>query len=172
MFPSLRAWGYAIKLFFPAYVCGIVVWTFTCWMFLIVSTLLTIASVEKAVVLLLISLGLLPVGVIFYIVLKAIYRLILKVFWSNPPVFLAPGRTFRSAITAYTILTIGALPLALLYTLLLSLEVGVEMSLQYEIIKHPDHLARFLIHNAWLWVITVAYVRHWLSPKLKQIEKS
>lgn len=162
-FPSFKTWCSALRLSILAY-SGIVLFPFYAWCYFLFSLLLLFASgfqIDSCLLLMAITLAFLIIGFLFYIAIKVLFRFILWILWSKPPEWLLPAISMRVNLHKYTVLSASALPLAIIFMLIIAVEVNIEMLTQVEIIKHKDFVANLLMRFFWLWFIASAYLLHW-----------
>lgn len=171
-FPSFRAWRSALRLSILAYL-GIMVFPFYAWFSVLLSVICLITTEFQSNTLWLTFLGtaiiLLIVGFVFYIAIKALFRLVLWILWSEPPKWLLPAKSIKVNLHKYAVLSAATLPLVVIFTLIITVETHVEITTGVEIIKHKDFLVNLLMRFFWLWLLSSAYLLHWFPLRTKPL---
>lgn len=171
-FPSFRAWCSALRLSILAYL-GIMVFPFYAWLSVLLSVICLITTEFQSNTLWLTFLGtaiiLLIVGFVFYIAIKALFRLVLWVLWSKPPKSLLPAKSIKVNLHKYAVLSVATLPLVVIFALVISAETHIELTTGVEIIKHKDFIVNLFMRFFWLWLLVSAYLLHWFPLRTKPL---
>ncbi|KAM3101035.1 hypothetical protein ACKFKF_10345 [Phormidesmis sp. 146-12] len=117
--PYPICWLRAISLAIPTYF-GVIVFAAWFWLVFILGSVIVVASLatnslkpELLLFLFGFSLACLAGGLVWYLALKVMYVIFLKLFWSTPPYWLSPSRKWSELLYSMVITTIATLPVVL-----------------------------------------------------------
>jgi hypothetical protein len=175
--PGSRHWWKAVWLFLAAYAGGVVIPTFLFWYLLPIGAVLSFVSLTDAgielwlpgLIVFLLALCLF-LGWLWYYALSCLCYAALKIFWSNPPKFLAVSLHWKSVTRNFGTIAISSIPLALVILLRVGGRAYFEVVLEdwseqpvNLVEKYP--LSEWLVKLSWLWFITAVYASQLLQPR-------
>lgn len=170
--PRPRAWIQAIKLTVPAYLCFNLLYMMLFWeVFWVALIQLPIDRLLSARILGS-GLGILGLGLLWFLGLNGIYAVILRLLWSSPPQRFRIPPFHRLVLRDFGVLLLSAFPLVLLGLLLnrsllldgLRDSTLADPSVLYRphyyqnyYYSYRDRYVEFFLGISWAWVIIAAY---------------
>lgn len=157
--PSLKSWTLAIRLAIPAYGLATVVPAFEVWRFFLLGTLLSFSGIEGLLFLFAISLLYLLLALLWFLFWAGAYSLLLKLLWSDPPVWLRLPKTPVLVNRDFGVLVTSVLPIAIAFLI----HVGLRLSLAYNLPTIESFrltYETFLLNFSWLWFISAVFLYH------------
>jgi hypothetical protein len=167
LLPSLRAWMMTIKLAIPAHVGANVVFAFEFWRYSLLGLILAITGNtgnDGLTLFLGISTLALLSSLLYFLFLAGIYKLLLKILWSNPPKWIVTPSLKSLIIRDWGILMISAFPIVMIFMIyILSVTSLKEIFADLRTLKITYD--SFLLKFSWLWMISAAYLYQWCDKK-------
>ncbi|WP_414530081.1 hypothetical protein [Nodularia chucula] len=155
--PKPKSWLMAVRLAIPAYFGATVVLAFEFWRYAFLGSLLAVTSNNGLIPFFVFSVIALVLALIWFLILTGVYKLLLKLLWSNPPQWLRLP-TFKSlVIRDFGILVLSLVPILIIFTIYILFVTSYRQTfndfrtprLTYDI---------FLLRFFWLWFISTAYL--------------
>lgn len=175
MFPAFKTWCSAFRLSMLAYF-GVIIFPFFFWQGVLLGCLLLISGeLQPSKVWLAIagiSLACLLIGFVLYLIVKLLWRFILRLLWSNPPQLLIPTSGFKVNLHKFIVLSVATLPIAAIFMLIIAAKTSVHVTTGVAIINRQGSTVDFMIRLYWLWLLTAAYLLHWFPINKTNIAKN
>ncbi|GAB4465556.1 MAG: hypothetical protein OHK0037_20430 [Elainellaceae cyanobacterium] len=170
MFPSLRCWLAALRLSIPNYL-GFAVFTLMFWCLTFAGVMISTASGEWQALAFFMGMAgaSLLIGILFYLLLSLVWLGILKIFWSKPPIAIAPN--WVQMPLNFAISLIAVLPIALMFAGRISRDVAIETVYNIEMYLPDDYVVDLVFRFYWLWLLVSAYSYHFVSKHDKRTKK-
>ena len=162
--PYPSSWFMAIKLAIPAYIGATVVFGFEFWRYSILGGLIIFTDKDGTIVLFIISLVALIISLIWFLILTGLYKLFLKLLWSDPPKSLTLPKLRYLVIRDFGILLVSILPVAVIFTIYILYVTGIKQTFSDVRIPRLSYDI-FLLRFSWLWFISAAYIYQWYTNK-------
>lgn len=151
MFPSLKSWIKAGLLFLSTYTTVVVINIYL-W------PLIFLAFFEpmflQGVTLILI------LSLVVFVILRGLYALILRIFWSNPPKWIRAA-PWRKTLIHWGICLLATLPLSIL---MFPHIAALANERAYAFIRsdiYKEIFVRDMLRSSWAWILTSAYLYQW-----------
>lgn len=162
--PKPKAWLMAVKLAIPAYFGATVVLAFEFWRYAFLGTLLAVTGNNGLIPFFAFSVIALVLALIWFLILTGVYKLLLKLLWSNPPQWLRLPKFKALVIRDFGILVLSLMPVLAIFTIYILFVTSYRQifsdfrtpRLTYDI---------FLLRFFWLWFISAAYLYQWFTRK-------
>lgn len=152
MFPSLKSWIKAGLLFASTYgVMGLI--NIHLWPLIILCFVDPVFLYPAGTFL--------ALSLVAFIILRGLYALFLRIFWSNPPKWIRAA-PLRKTLIHWTVCLIAALPVSILmvhHIVVLGLALTDErLFLALRTDAYKEIFARDMMRSSWAWIISSAYL--------------
>ncbi|WP_414566529.1 MULTISPECIES: hypothetical protein [unclassified Anabaena] len=167
--PCPLSWMMAIRLAIPAYFGATVVFGFEFWRYSLVGSFLAITDIDSSIFFLIVSVIALLLGLIWFLILAGIYRLLLKIMWSNPPQWLKLPKFRLLVIRDFGILVLSILPIVGIFAIHILLITNLQYT--YNNLRTPRLTYDILLLRFWwIWLISAAHFYQVFMNKLLVIK--
>ena len=136
----------ATRLSIPTYLGGVMYFAFFFWSYLMVWLHALVINSSMSPLLMLAAAGFAIAGWSWYVLVRILYTLILKLLWSKPPQWLQVSPSKRSTLTNYAVIVFATLPVALIYAL------KMRFNLHWLFVRpDADVIGDVMLGYFWLW---------------------
>ena len=158
----------AFKLAIATYLGGVGAFGLMFWLYGIPLVVIAVTSADRRALLLpLFPIGIFVVGLLWYILVRVLYEVLLKALWSNPPQPLRTSQGVASILWNYSITSVGMLPIALIYLAKYGFPVSEEFSQ-----RRAEYMTNLAMQYFWLW-LAIAIGCYWARrPAIKSAIQS
>ncbi len=152
--PNSQDWIKALKLLIASY-CGAVVFMFVFWVDIFIAIFLSIATLNSTPLIFgFFGLGILFVGLVWFILTAFVWAGILRLFWSDPPKWISPTLDIQTIALNYGISVWATLPISIIWF------IKVSANAQLDLLDFPKVFRTYppdlIISLFWLWFIVAA----------------
>jgi hypothetical protein len=158
--PSTKCWIKALKLFAPTY-AGVIIFNLMFWWLLLP---LPIAFDIRLFIAACVFAG---IGLVLYVIFRALYAGLLRLLWRNPPQWLRPA-PWRKTFLHFGVSLLATLPLALIVLAIVGFpresgEIYVDGQFRS---AYAVALQETTFRFSWLWIIMAACIYSTVKPSL------